>query len=173
MLLEGPRMRTVGLVPTTALSGGGMITAKGAAVALGANLNGDRALQDRQMAQPQRAVMAMRLANLLPAAPATRPLQRALDRDDQMTLRGQLGLQYLNIGEIKGKLDHRAHRVVRPGSGLRCSDSIAPASVTTTSSGYHGRYGRALKRRASPRVPGTCQMALKASSIFWSKEITV
>jgi hypothetical protein len=62
-----------------------------------------------------------------------------------MTLRGQLGLQYLNIGEIKGKLDHRAHRVVRPGSGLRCSDSIAPASVTTTSSGYHGRYGRATK----------------------------
>jgi hypothetical protein len=61
-----------------------------------------------------------------------------------MTLRGQLGLQYLNIGEIKGKLDHRAHRVVRPGSGLRCSDSIAPASVTTTSSGYHGRSGRAL-----------------------------
>ena len=46
-----------------------------------------------------------------------------------MTLRGQLGLQYLDIREIKGKLDHRAHRAVRPGSGLLSIDSIASLSI--------------------------------------------
>jgi hypothetical protein len=44
--------------------------------------------------------MAVGLFDLLPAAPAAGPLQRTLDRDDQMTLRGQLGLHYLDIGEI-------------------------------------------------------------------------
>jgi hypothetical protein len=122
MLLEGLRMRAVRLIPATTLGGRGMIATIRTAVTLGANLDVDRALQDRQMAQPERPVMAVGLSDLLPAAPAARPLQRALDRDDQMTCRGQLGLQYLNIGEIKGKLDHRAHRTVRPGSRLLCAD---------------------------------------------------
>ena len=47
MLLEGSRMRAVGLVPATALSSGGMVAAIGAAVTLGANLDVDRALQHR------------------------------------------------------------------------------------------------------------------------------
>jgi hypothetical protein len=51
-LLEGPRMGAVRLVPATALGGGGMVAAIGTAVTLRANLNVDRALQDRQMAQP-------------------------------------------------------------------------------------------------------------------------
>ena len=136
-------MRAVRLVPATALGGGGMVAAIGAAVTLGANLDVDRALQDRQMAQPQRPVMAVGLFDLLPAAPASRPLQRALDRDDQMTLRGQLGLQYLDIREIKGKLNHRAHRAIRPGSGLLCSDSIAPMPV------YHNIWGLPRQIRKS------------------------
>jgi hypothetical protein len=145
MLVKGSGMGTVGLIPATTLGGGGMVAAQGAAITLGANLNVDRALQDRQMAQPQGPVMAMRLANLPPAASASRPLQRALDRNDQMTLRGQLGLQYLNSGEIKGKLDHRAHRAVRPGSELLCSDSIALVSA------YHNIRGLPRQIRKSQK----------------------
>jgi hypothetical protein len=75
LLLEGSGMGTIGLIPATTLGGRGMVAAIGAAVTLGANLDVDRALQHRQMAQPQWPVMAVGLFDLLPAAPASRPLK--------------------------------------------------------------------------------------------------
>jgi hypothetical protein len=155
----------MGLIPATMLGG----SWEGRCPRDSGNVGGvsviDRALQHRQKAQRERPIRAVGLADLLSPAPASRLLPRALDRHDLMTLRGQLSLQYLNIGEIKGKLDHRAHRAVRPRRGLLCSDSIAPVSVTTTSGGYHGKYGRANLSGALDKI-----LRLRGVSFRWRDE---
>jgi len=85
VLFERPRMGTVGRVPVTPLGRRRIPLAVRAAVAFGPDFEIHAPLEHRQMPQPQRLIMAMKLADLPPTAPAGGTLQGAFYADDQIT----------------------------------------------------------------------------------------
>src|SRR5215470_1247727 len=95
-------MQGVWVIPIEYLRSGGMIVAPGAAETFGAQAQIDHPAKERQVAQQTRLVQAVALGDRAATAAADGARQGALDREDELAIFGQLGLEDANIRDIKG-----------------------------------------------------------------------
>ena len=127
---------------------------EGASIPFGSNLDENRHVEPRQMAQAHDRIHPMQVANLPPAATALRPFLGALNVDEPVSLLSPMRREDADVGQVQRHVNTVVHRA-SPTKAVPRSSYKSYFRTLSYRGAHHGNSRRAALFRFAASAPET------------------